>query len=74
MLFIKISYLDLQRLFCPAKQTFLYNFGRGHYLEHSCEIILNSDQWFLRCCLKDYLSRALGALLSGGADLFVQFW
>ena len=34
----KISYLDLQRLFCPAKQTILYNFGRGHYLEHFCEI------------------------------------
>ena len=24
----------------------LGNFGRGHYREHSCEIILNLDQWF----------------------------
>ena len=24
----------------------LYNFGRGHYEEHFCEIILNLNQWF----------------------------
>ena len=24
----------------------LCNFGRGHYGEHSCEIILNFDPWF----------------------------
>ena len=27
------------------------NFGRGHYGEHSCEIILNLDQWLMRKCL-----------------------
>ena len=28
-------------------------FGRGHYGEHSCEIILNLDKWFRsRCYLK----------------------
>ena len=28
----------------------LCNFGRGHYGEHSCEIILNLDKWFRRRC------------------------
>ena len=29
------------------------NFGRRHYGEHSCEMILNLDQWYrIRCCLK----------------------
>ena len=29
-------------------------FGRGHYGEHSCEIILNLDMWFRsRCYLKE---------------------
>ena len=27
------------------------HFGRGHYEEHSCEIVLNLDQWFRRRCL-----------------------
>ena len=26
------------------------NFGRGHIGEHSCEVILNMDQWFRRRC------------------------
>ena len=26
---------------------YLCNFRRGHYGEHSCEIILNLDQWML---------------------------
>ena len=30
----------------------IYNFGRGHYGKHSCEIILNLDQWFRRCRLE----------------------
>ena len=29
----------------------LVNFGRGHYKEQFCEIILNFDQWFI-CRLK----------------------
>ena len=33
------------------------NFGKRHYGEHSCEVILNLDQWF-RCGLKkDYAHR-----------------
>ena len=26
------------------------NFGSAHYGEHSCEMILNLDQWFRRRC------------------------
>ena len=28
----------------------LISFGRGHYEEHFCEIILNFDKWFRRRC------------------------
>ena len=35
-----------------AVYNHLCNFGRGHYGEHSCEIILNLDQLFGRCLLK----------------------
>ena len=49
----KKIYLELRRPSCSAKQNYLCNFGRGHYGEHSCEIILNLDKWFRRkCCLK----------------------
>ena len=47
------------------QQNHLCNFGRGHQEEHFCEIILNLDQWFRRCCLKIFL------ILSSG-DPFVQ--
>ena len=40
-------------------QAVLINFGRGQHEEHSCKIILNLDQWFSRCHLKDFVSRAL---------------
>ena len=44
-------------------------------MEQFCEIILNLGQWFRRRChLKDFLSRALAALLFGGAETFMQFW
>ena len=50
------------------------NFGRGHYEEQFCEIILNLSQWFRgRCHLKDFLSGALAALLFNGAEQFMQF-
>ena len=35
------------------------NFGSGYHGVQFCEIVLNLDQWFRRCCLKDSLSRAL---------------
>ena len=31
----------------------LGKFGRGHYEEHLCEDLLNLDQWFRRCYLKE---------------------
>ena len=50
------------------------NFGREYYEEQLCEIILNLGQWFRnRCCLKDFLSRALAVFLFGGAESFMQF-
>ena len=33
-----------------------------------CEIILNLDLWFRRCCLKDFLSGALAALMLSEAE------
>ena len=33
-------------------QNILINFGRGYLKEHFCEIILNWDQRFRRCCFK----------------------
>ena len=42
--------------------------------EHSCKVISDLDQWFRsRCCLKDFLSGALTALLFSGAKPFMQF-
>ena len=55
-----------------AEQNHLGNFGRGHYEEHFYENILNSDKWLSRC-LKYFLSRALAAILFGGAEPFGQF-
>ena len=37
----------------------LCDFGRGHYGEHLCEIILNLDQWFRRRCLKIFLESSI---------------
>ena len=59
MPFKDTSYLELWRVLCSAEQNHLCNFGTGHNEEHFYEIILNLDQWFRRCCLKDFLSRAL---------------
>ena len=54
-LFKDISYLQLCQPFCLAEQNHLSNFGREHYGKHFCEIILNLDQCFRRCCLKKLL-------------------
>ena len=59
MSFKDISYLELWRPFCSAKQNHLCKVGIGHHKEHFCEITLNLDQWFGRSRLKDFLSRAL---------------
>ena len=61
-------------LFVQRSVTNLCNLGRQYYEEQFCEVILNLDQWFKsRCCLKDFLSRALAALRFGGATPFMQF-
>ena len=73
MSFKRYSYLELWQPFCSAKHNHLCNFGRGYQEELFCEIILNLDQWFRRCHLKDLLSGALAALLFSGAEPFVQF-
>ena len=50
----------------------LCNFGRGHHEEQFCEIILNLDQWFKRRSrLKEFLSRALVALMISGVEPFM---
>ena len=73
MPFKDISYQELWQPFCLGEQNHLCNFGRGFYEEQFCEIILNLGQWFRRCCLKDFLSGALAALLFGGEEPFMQF-
>ena len=70
MLFHDISYLELWRPFCSAERNHLCNFDKGNHEEQFCEIILNLDQWFRRCYLKEFLSRAL---VFGGAKPFMQF-
>ena len=46
-----------------------------HHEEQSCDINYNLDQWFgRRSRLKDFLSRALAALVFSGAEPFMQFW
>ena len=74
MSFTDIYHLELWQPFCSAKRNHLYNFGRGYEEEQFCQIILNSDQWFRRCNLKDFLSGALVALVFRGAKPFMQFW
>ena len=74
MSFKAISYLELCLLFCSAEPNHLCNFGRGHYEEQFCEIILNLGQVFRRCRFKDFLSGALAALLFSGVEPFMQFW
>ena len=50
-------------------------FGKGIPEEQFCESILNLDLWYKRrCCLKDFLSGALAALVFSGAELFMQFF
>ena len=41
----------------------LCNFEGKYHAEQLCEIILNFDEWF-RCLLKDFLPRALAALMT----------
>ena len=73
MSFKDISYLELRWPVYPAKQKHLCNFGRRHNAEQFCEIILNLDQWLRRCCLKNFLSRALVALFPAVRNQLYNF-
>ena len=74
MLFKGISYLDIWQPLCSAECNHMCNFARGYYEEQFCEIILNLGQWIRsRCCLKDFLSGALAALLFRGPEPLMQF-
>ena len=73
MPFKSISYLELWQPFCSAECNQLCNLGRVYPEEQSCEVILNLDQWFRRCLLKDFLSGAPATLLFSGTEAFMQF-
>ena len=73
MPFKVITYLELCLPFFSAERNHFSEFGIGYAEESFCEIVLNLDQWFRRCHLKDFLSGALAALLFGGAESFMQF-
>ena len=63
------SYLQLWRQFGSTEWNHLCNFDRGHYGEHSCEIILNWDELFRRrWCLKIVL------FYSSGGHFVRQSW
>ena len=50
------------------------NFGKVHYEQQFCEIIMNLGQWFRRRCRsKDFLSGPLAVLLFGAAKPFTNF-
>ena len=74
ILFIDISYLELWPPFCSAELNNLCNFGSGYPEKQFCEFILNLDLRLRRCCLKDFLSGALAALMFSGEEPFMQFW
>ena len=67
----KDIYLELWRPFCLAEQNHLCNNGRGNPEEEFCEIILNLDLWYRRCCLKDFFSGALVTLVFSGEEPFM---
>ena len=73
MSFKDISYLEQLQPLCSAEKNHLCNLGRVYHEEQFREIILNLGHWFMRCHLKDFLSRALAAIVFGGAEPFMQF-
>ena len=69
-----VFYLDIWQPFCSAECNHLCNFGRGYFEDQFCVTILNLGQRFWRrCCLKDFLSGALAALLFSVAQPYMQF-
>ena len=68
MSFKDMSYLELWQSLCSVEWNHFCNFGRRHHEEQFCDIILNLDQWFRRCCLKIFLIKSSGSPLKA----FVQ--
>ena len=66
--FKDISYQEPWQPLCSTEQNHLCNFGKGHYEEYFYEIIFNLDQWFRRCHLKHFSSRAPAALMFSGLE------
>ena len=64
----KDFYFYLWQLFCSAEKDNLCNFGKGHYRDHLCEIMLSLDQCFRRIPLKILLFLDLAAILISRAD------
>ena len=62
-------YLEFWQQSWLAECNQLGSFGKGHYDEHFCEIILNFDKW-LRVILRYLLSRALTAIFFGRTEPF----
>ena len=58
-----ISYLELWRSLCSVELNHLCNISGGYHEEQFPEVILNLNQLFKRCPLKEFLSRALVALM-----------
>ena len=73
MPFKDISYLELWWPFCSAEWNHLCNLVEGITRKNSEKNILNLDQWFRRCHLKDFSSGTVEVLLFSGAEPFVQF-
>ena len=44
-----ISIFSSSGHFFSTEQNGVYNFDRGHYEKHFCEIILYLGQWLSRC-------------------------
>ena len=69
-----ISYLELWRSLCSVELNHLCNISGGYHQEQFPEIILNLEQLFKRCPLKELLSRALVALMFRGIKPFLPLW
>ena len=61
MSFKDISNPELWWPLCSVEWNHLCNFGKWHYEEQFCEIILNLDRWIRRrCLLKIFLTWSSG--------------
>ena len=51
----------------------LCNFSNGYHKEQFCKIILNLDQWFRRCHLKDFYLELWRPSCSGSVTILCNF-